>query len=1002
MSGPESPKGAQKPAVYTIPAGVPFVDALAAGLRARVGGGPEDLAQATVLLPTRRACRALREAFLRQSGGRPLLLPRLTPLGDVDEDELALAEPRETPPDGGTGDGFGVPPAISGLRRRLLLTRLVLAFEGRRTTADQAARLAAELARLLDQVHTERLTFDTLEDLVPEEFAAHWQTTLKFLKIITQRWPAVLAEEGCVDPAVHRNLLLEAQADAWRKAPPEGPVAAAGSTGSIPATADLLEVVAGLPRGCIVLPGLDRDADDETWQALEPSHPQFGMARLLEHLGVAPGDVEEWPSPGVPATPAARAALVNIALRPAATGAWRPGDGPPAEALAGVTRIDCPRPQEEAGVIALIMRETLEHVDEGRTAALVTPDRALARRVASELGRWGVEVDDSAGRPLAQTPPGAFLRLTARMAAENFAPVPLLAALKHPLAAGGQAPAAFRSQVRRLEIAVLRGPRPGPGVKGLRAALPRGDRALRRLLTALDKATRPLARALRRKKAPLRQLLRAHVDMAEALAATETEAGADRLWAGEAGEVAAGFVHELEEAAGALKPLPGAGYSALLEALMAGRVVRPRFGLHPRLHIWGLLEARLQHADVLILGGLNEDTWPPEAHANPWMSRPMLAKFGLPLPERRVGLAAHDFAQAFSAPSVVLTRAERVEGTPTVPSRWLLRLENLLRGSGPETEMRGDLQWLHWQALLDAPKDIRPSPPPAPKPPLGARPRTLSVTQVETWMRDPYAIYARHVLGLAALEPIDADPGAADYGSIIHHALDAFLKENPGPLPEDAAERLLEIGRRAFRPYQGRPGVWAFWWPRFERIARWFVDVEHARRADLKATASEAGGSLTLDGPAGPFVLTAKADRIDTLSDGTLAVIDYKTGAPPSKREVAAGFAPQLPLEATIAQAGGFAGVPRATVSALDYWRLRGGDPAGEWVSAARTGKDGKDVPTLIAEALTGLAALIAAFDREDTPYEARPRPDAAPRFSDYEHLARVKEWSTSGEEDGR
>ena len=1000
MSGAAPPKGAHGPAVYTIPAGVPFVDALAAGLHARVGGGPEALAQATVLLPTRRACRALREAFLRQSGGRPLLLPRLTPLGDVDEDELALAGLGEPPPGGGTEGGFGVPPEISGLRRHLLLTRLVLAFEGRRTTADQAARLAAELARLLDQVHTEGLSFDALAELVPEEFADHWRITLKFLRIITERWPAVLAEEGCVDPMVRRNLLLEAQADAWRKAPPAGPVVAAGSTGSIPATADLLKVVAGLPGGCVVLPGLDRDADDETWQALEPSHPQFGMARLLEHLGIAHGDVEEWPSPGVPAAPAARAALVNAALRPAATGARRPGDAPPEEALAGVTRIDCPGPQEEAGVIALVMRETLEHADEGRTAALVTPDRALARRVASELGRWGIEVDDSAGRPLAQTAPGAFLRLTARMAAEAFAPVPLLAALKHPLAAGGQAPAAFRGQVRRLEIAVLRGPRPGPGVKGLRAALPRREKALRRLLTALDTATRPFARMLRRKKAPLRQLLRAHVDMAEALAATDAETGADRLWAGEAGEAAAGFVHELDEAAGALKPLPGAGYAALLETLMARPVVRPRFGLHPRLHIWGLLEARLQHADVLILGGLNEDTWPPEAHANPWMSRPMLAQFGLPLPERRVGLAAHDFAQAFSAPSVVLTRAERVEGTPTVPSRWLLRLENLLRGTGPETEMRGDTPWLRWQGLLDAPRDIRPSPPPAPKPPLGARPRRLSVTQVETWMRDPYAIYARHVLRLAALEPIDADPGAADYGSIIHHALDAFLKENPGPLPGDAAGRLLEIGRRAFAPYRDRPGVWAFWWPRFERIAGWFVDVERDRRADLKASASEADGRLTVDGPAGPFVLTAKADRIDTLADGTLAVIDYKTGAPPSKREVAAGFAPQLPLEATIAQAGGFAGVPGATVSALDYWRLRGGEPAGERVSAAGTGKDGKDVPTLIAEALDGLGALIAAFDREDTPYEARPRPDAAPRFSDYEHLARIKEWSTSGEED--
>jgi ATP-dependent helicase/nuclease subunit B len=369
----------------------------------------------------------------------------------------------------------------------------------------------------------------------------------------------------------------------------------------------------------------------------------------------------------------------------------------------------------------------------------------------------------------------------------------------------------------------------------------------------------------------------------------------------------------------------------------------------------------------------------------------MLSDFGLPEPERRIGQAAHDFTQAFSAPSVVLTRSAKSGGTPTVPSRWLLRLDNMGGASAPERDTR----WLHWQGLLDQPKAVRAAPPPAPRPPVEARPRRLSVTQVETWMRDPYGIYARHILKLRALHPIDADPGAADYGTLIHQALDDFLGALEGPLPDDALDLLIDSGRKTFGRLLDRPGVWAFWWPRFERIAEWIIPIERRRRDTLRASANEASGSLTLDGPAGPFKLTARADRLDMLNDGTVTVIDYKTGAPPSSAEVAAGFAPQLPLEAAIVEAGGFEGVPAAAVSALEYWRLRGGNVGGEIKSA------GADVPALIAQSVEGLGRLIAAFDSEDTPYEARPRPDQAPRFSDYEHLARVREWSVAGGDEG-
>ena len=982
---------ADTPAVQSIPPGSPFVDALAAGLMDRYGATPDQLAKVMVLLPTRRACRSLREAFLRLSGGSPLLLPQMTPLGDVDEDELSLSGWEEV----GTSNPFEAPTAVSALKRQLLLTRLVMAFEKGQTTVDQAARLASELGALLDQVQTERLSLEALNNLVPEEqnLSKHWQITLSFLKILTDLWPDALAEQGCVDQALRRNILLEAQAELWRSQPPENPIIAAGSTGSIPATADLLKVVSHLPQGVVVLPGLDRDADDVTWKALEPSHPQFGMARLLEFLDIGRGDVTDWNAPGITGTNPARTDLINRALLPAeATDQWKDQSVPDDVALKGISVIDCPGPQEEAGVIALIMRRRLE--DEGETAALVTPDRGLARRVAAELSRWGIEVDDSAGVPLAQTPPGAFLRLTARMASEGLAPVPLLAALKHPLASGGTQTVAYRSRVRDLELAVLRGPRPAAGLEGLEEALSKDADKFEDVLTLLEKAARPFVELLEGTH-PLRDLLKAHVAMAEQLAATDEDTGPTKLWAGEAGENAAGFVAELADAAPDLDPVPGHTYPALLDTLMSGRAVRPRYGQHPRLHIWGLMEARLQHADVVILGGLNEGTWPPEAPANPWMSRPMLATFGLPQPERRIGLTAHDFTQTFAASEVVLTRSVRVEGTPTVPSRWLLRLENLLGKAKAQTLHDNGAKWAYWQTLLDAANDKFDIEPPAPCPPVSARPRKLSVTQVETWMRDPYGVYARHILKLRSLDDLDANPGAADYGAFIHDALDAFLQKFGRAVPEDAYEQLLKIGQDAAAEYLNRPGVRAFWWPRFERIAAWFVETERARRRDIKSIASEVLGDHVIDAPAGPFRLIAKADRVDTLTDGTLAIIDYKTGAPPSAKEVAAGFAPQLPLEAVIAEAGDFEGLHKARVSALDYWRLTGGDPAGERKSA------GKEIESLVQATRDGLQNLIHRFDFEDTPYEARPHPQHAPRYSDYEHLARVKEWSaiTGGEE---
>ncbi len=984
--------------VFTIPPGYSFVDALAEGLLRRFPN-PLELGAARVLLPTRRACRSLQEAFLRVGGGKPLLLPRMLPLGDLDPDELTVAgEGLEW----AAAEAADLPQAIPPLRRQLLLTRLIRhwpgASHGQPLGEEQANRLAGELARLLDQVETEGLDFAALDSLVPEVYADHWKQTLRFLEIVTQAWPAIQAEEDAIGPAERRRRLLELQAAAWSAAPPQGPVIAAGSTGSIPATARLIGVIAKLPQGLVVLPGLDQDSDPALWPIIEadPSHPQHGLALLLKQLELSVAQVALWPACESAALHAERARLVNTALWPAAatrdwTQAAQAGDlKRAAAALPGtVTRIDAATSGEEAAAIALLLRQALETPE--KRAALVTPDRDLARRVAAELRRWDIAIDDSAGQPLSRTAPGVFLRLTAAMLSEALAPLPLLAALKHPLASGGLAPGAFRRRVRALETAALRGPRPAPGFAGLRQTLGQNKRAPKELagwLKDLEARTKPFLDALATRENRLPVLIEAHIACAEALAESAEESGAERLWSGEAGEAAAMFLDELREAARG-QSLETASYAGLLNELLAGQVVRPRYGSHPRLAILGPLEARLYHVELMILGGLNEGAWPAETEAGPWLSRPMRETFGLPPLERRIGLSAHDFAQAFSAPEVVLTRARRVGGAPSVASRWLLRLEAFLGALDAKQALQPLQAWQGWAQRLDRPDAVEPCARPAPRPPVAARPRELSVTRVETWMRDPYALYAQQILRLRKLDDLDAEASAAERGTAIHAALERFTKDFPEALPPDALERLIEIGESVFEDLKARPSVHAFWWPRFRRAAAWVIEQERQRRAEGLRIHAETKGRLAL----GDFTLTAKADRIEARADGGLGILDYKTGQAPSQKDVARGLSPQLPLEAAIAAAGGFPGIPRGATAELAFWRLPGSaSTPGEAVQIKPS-----DIPELAETAREGLRALIAVFDQQATPYHPQPRPGAKLAYNDYEHLARVKEWSAGG-----
>lgn len=1037
--------------VFTVPTGKPFLASVAEAvlkgdLPFHGGVAPDPLAlpDITLLLPTRRATRVMQEAFLTAGGGRAMTLPQIRPISAGEED-LTLLAGLASPGTLGS-DALDLPPAVSEIERRLVLTMLVqrwsetirkdtsenahlgdhAAAAGANTPA-QAAHLAAELARLMDMVETENVPLGGLASLVPDEYSAHWQDTLRFLEIITAFWPAYLEEKKLLSPAARRNRAILTEAERLSKAPPSGPVIIAGVTGSVPATVELMHAVACLPQGAIVLPGLDTHLDEASWEAIKdhPEHPQFGFRKLLAALGVARSDVRVLAGAAPEPAQVAREVLIAETMRPSGkTGLWQQyiaGTKPETVrgALDGVSLIEAPSAQDEAEAIALILREVAE--TPGRTAALVSPDRLLARRVGVRLEAWGIRVDDSAGRPFAKTPPGTFLDLVIATAAEGFAPAAVMALLKHPLTRLGLDAFAVRRAARALEIAAFRDVYLGRGIDGIADALQRADanvaegrrrqKAAKRLWPADWAGAHDLVVRLKEAYAPLLEVFRerdtqslqaiadAHVAVAEAVCSLpETEQSDDGspLWQGEAGTAASNFFTGLIDPQLPALQITAADYPDLYRSLIVGQNVRPRVAVHPRLSIWGPFEARLQQPDVIVLGSLNDGTWPEAADPGPWLNRPMRSELKLPSPEETIGHAAHDFTSLLGASRIYMTRAEKIDGVPTVPSRWLMRLQALLAGFGASDALAADQPWLSWaRARDDVGNRLRISAP-EPRPPIELRPRRLSVTRVETWLANPYAIFAKDILGLDKLPELGADPNAALRGNVVHDVMSRFAKLYSDRLPDDAHAKLMEIAREVLADYAGNPRVAAFWVPRFHRFAEWFADTEPARRNDAEHIVPEVTGDLIIDAPGGPFRLTARADRIDVTPNG-IVITDYKTGSVPGDKAIAAGMKPQLPLEAAVALGEvGFAGVPHLPVVALRYVRATGAEPPGE----DRTVNAG-DVATLAAAALANLIKLIARFDDEATPYKALRRARFDYDYDDYAHLARVAEWSVPGEDEG-
>jgi len=971
------------PKVFTIAPHRAFADALAAGLIAAHGGDRIGLAQGILLVPNNRAARAIQDAFVRRSGGG-LLLPRLVPVGDPELDERigGMLEPL---------DGAPVPPAIEPARRLMLLGRLVQRH--RQCGAAEALRLAAELARTLDQLLIEEIEPARLRAFAAElpDLSIHWQKSLDQLQLILADWPAALQRLGRIDLAERRNRLLDAVAARWRTAPPPaGFVCAAGVTTAAPAVARLLALVARLERGAVVLPGLDLSMPDTEWGELGPhepdeitayrkrsveTHPQFHLKLLLDRMSVGRGEVVPWRWGGGRDAPAARSRAIAHAMAPPAfTGKWQ-GLKPAERRLTGIRALELADPAEEAQAIALALREALE--EPGGTAALVTPDRNLARRVSAHLRRWGIEADDSAGRPLAQTPPGTLLLAAAHAAAERFAPVPLLALLKHPLVMAEGDRLGWLDGVRLLDR-LLRGPRPPAGLDGISAHLAGGDgreAALRADAAGWWADVAPLLRPLERaagEAATLADLLAALRDAASTLAG-------DPVWARPEGRAAARLLADHEAAAAegpervAAQELP-----ALLEQLLAAEAVRPPYGQHPRLFIWGLLEARLQHAGLLVLGGLNEGTWPALPAPDPWLAPRLRAELGLPSLERRIGLAAHDFASALGAPRVLVTRARRDARAPAIASRFWLRLEAMTGGLTRSPEVR------KWAQAIDRPDGYHPANRPAPSPDAADRPRSISVTEVDRLKADPYAFYARKMLGLTALDPVDADPTAAWRGSAVHAVLEAWMKEDdcdPAKL-RARADAVLEA-------QDAHPLLRALWQPRLrEAIDFVAAQVAEQRAGGRRPLAAEKKGRVTV----GEVRLHGIADRIDLLPDGSLAIVDYKTGTPPGGQAVRDGYSLQLGLLGLIADQGGFDGI-EGVAAAFEYWSLAR-DRAGRlgYVKSPVGGRSGIEAAEFTEMAERNFLWAASEWLTGSAPFTAKLHPEYAP-YGDYDQLMRLDEW---------
>ncbi|KEC58673.1 double-strand break repair protein AddB [Bartonella quintana] len=1029
-----------KPRIFSISPGTSFlphfVDSLLSGALldnfAPDGDIQTALADTLIYVPTRRAARALRTAFAERSDTKSTFLPAIRPLGDVDEDSFLFVENHPNT----------LNPPLGEIERLLLLARLIRPWRENlpahlRTmfgtedvlipthTAD-AIWLAQDLAHLMDEIETEAANWSKLKDIAPDMVAEWWQITLDFLTIVTQNWPQILKERQRSNPAEWRNQILKMHAETLYRTQPEKPILAAGVSGSIPAVSDLLKVVASLPKGAVVLPGLDLHMDEDQWNALGTTHeekktfdsfdhaanvfghPQYHLKKLLSLMKCQRIHVREI---GQQSTiKAKRAALLSEAFRPASTtDRWIQIVRDDYENLcADWSFIEAINEREEALAISVALRNAIE--DPQKTAALITNDRNLARRVAAELKRFGIEANDSGGIPLAQTLPSTLLRLLL----ENvFQPDPIafLSLLKHPLTKLEQNRPRLREMAENFELFVLRKSTGRINLCECDQFLEKWIKTYshdtfenstldqqkceeaRLLCYLLKKAVEPLASLItQRKECTINEVAIATVEVFENFGRDENNSLVN-LYQHEAGQALSTFLCELVSDQSGLK-FQLREWPAMFSALIATRSVTPSPGGHPRLFIWGTLESRLQTVDTVVIGGLNEGSWPITARNDAFLSRQMKMMLTLEPPEKRIGLSAHDFQWAMGMNKVVMSRALRVNHVPSLPSRWLQRLETVIgKQVWKQIRTRGEIL-LHWAKMIDNTNMTACATRPCPIPPLKMRPRHFSVTEIPTLRYDPYAIYAKKILRLKPLKALIHDPDAAERGTLYHAILAAFCTQVKNPNTANALDVLLNIGRKEFDKLNLPADIEAIWWNSFENFAPFLIQWEQS--LEPRKRYAEVVSQKIPIGTTG-VTLSGRADRIDVLPGKMVEIFDFKTSTPPSSKQVRDLLFPQLALETALFMQGAFTDFQDLTPTNLFYIALNGkGEIAPQSILLKKGKKDIQSAINLGEKAWKHLIALIEYYQNPQQGYLSHAVPLKKEYEGDYDHLARLWEWSSS------
>ncbi|MEL6450919.1 MAG: double-strand break repair protein AddB [Pseudomonadota bacterium] len=969
------------PRLFGCPLGVDFPAAVIGGLEQRLAGvPPQEWARVTLLVNTQRMARRLRTLF---DAAPPRLLPRIRMLTALD-DLLPVAP---------------LPPAASALERRLQLVALVnkLIQQDHTIAPDTASfDLADSLATLMDEMQGEGVSADGIARLDVSDQSGHWARAQQFIAIAQSYIDDTSTAQ---DPEARQRATVERLAAQWAAHPPADPILVVGSTGSRGTTQMLMQAVARLPQGAVILPGFDSDMPVDVWNDLAQDsrggedHPQFRFLKLAAGLGIDPASIPAW-SDAAPVS-AARNRLVSLALRPApVTDAWL-AEGPALaphlpDATAHVTLVEAETPRAEAIAIAMRLRAAAE---DGTRAALITPDRMLTRQVAAALDRWDILPDDSAGTPLHLSPPGRFLRHVADLMAQRLDAEALLTLLKHPLTHSGPGRNLHVLNTQRLELRMRKDGLPYPDHDSLiRCA----QRAVKKDTDGIEAwATWVASLTCGQTVSDNRHLadwVTQHLTLAEALASGPQASDGAELWRKAAGQAAQQAMARLSDAAHLGDRMTARDYAALISGVLRSEEVRDRDSPHPHIMIWGTLEARVQGADLVILAGLNDGTWPEPPAPDPWLNRKMRQDAGLLLPERRIGLSAHDFQQAIAAPEVWLTRSVRSDDAETVPSRWMNRIQNLVagltaRGAADvwdQMRTRGN-HWLAQAAQLDAAPPVPKASRPAPCPPVSARPRRFTVTEIQTLIRDPYAIYAKHCLRLRALNPLVQTPDALLRGILSHEVMERFVKDSLADPTALTTEALMDQAQAILAAAVPWPAARALWLARFQRAAQWIVDTEAVRQTRATPTLFEnaAQGRLTLAPIA--TTLEGRADRVDVDDTGAVILYDYKTGAPPTKDQQK-HFDKQLLIEAAMVEQGGFDALGPRPVRAAQFIGL-GNTPKVEDAPL-------DDEPP--AQVIAQLIALLSAYLEGDKGYTSRRALYEDRQDRDYDQLARFGEWDVT------